>query len=114
MIEKKSKADLFTMSPNYFDENNSDKVIKYKNNKLKAISFDYLLKQIITYDFIEKKENIEFIYALSQQCFCFLKKENLFQKIINCYNYYKKLKTPFDDLKKLLYFLNLLTVEMYE
>ena len=114
VIEKKSKADLFTISPNYFDENNSDKVIKYKNNKLKAISFDYLLKQIITNNFIEKKENVEFIYALCQQCFCFLKKENLFQKIIDCYNYYKKLNTPFEDLKKLLYFLNLLIVEMYE
>ena len=114
VIEDKSSKKKIVISSNYSDEICSDKVIRYKNKKLKAISFNFLLKQITSTDFIEKDENIEFIYALTQQCFCFVKKENLFQKVFNCYTYYKKLNTPFIHLKKLIYFLNLLTVEMYD
>ena len=102
------------ISANFTDEIASDKNIIYKNDKLKQISLNLLLKQIIFTDFIEKKENIEFLYNFSQQCFCFIKKENLFQKLINCYNYYKKLNTPFIQMKKLIYFSNLLIFEMYE
>ena len=113
LIEKKSSK-IKTISPNYSDEISSDKNIRYKNKKLKAISFDILLKQITSTDFLEKEENIEFIYGLSQQCFCFVKKEHLFQKILNCYNYYKKLNTPLFHLKKLINFLDLLIIGMYE
>ena len=81
---------------------------------MKAISLNFLLKQIVSTDFIEKEENIEFIYGFCQQCYSFVKKENLFQKVLNCYNYYKKLNTPFIQMKKLIYFINLLSIEMFE
>ena len=42
LIEKK-ELKIKTISPNYTDEILSDKSIRYKNNKLKAISFNYLL-----------------------------------------------------------------------
>ena len=112
ILEKKSLLKLANISTNYVDENNTEKSLRYKNKELKAISFNYLLKQIITTNFLEKDENIEFIYAFCQQCFCFVKSESLYQKIINCYNYYKKMNTPFNHLKHLIYFVDLLTIEM--
>ena len=114
IIEKKLTGKKTIIPANYSDEMNSDKTIRYKNNKLNAISFDFLLKQITSTDFIEKDDNIIFIYNFTQQCFCFIKKETIFQKVLNCYNYYKKLKTPFFHMKKLIYFLNLLIMAMYE
>ena len=114
ILEDKSSKKKMIISSNYSDEINSDKTIRYKNKKLKAISFNFLLKQITSTDFMEKDDNIEFIYSFAQQCFCFVKKENLFQKIFNCYTHYKKLNTPFIHMKKLIYFLNLLTLEMYD
>ena len=114
IIEKKSAKKNIIISSDYYDEIMTDKTIKYKNNKLKSISLNLLLNQIISTDFIEKKENIEFLYNFSHQCFCFIKEENLLIKIINCFNYYKKLNTPFLHLKKLIYFLNLLIIQMYE
>ena len=114
ILEEKSTKKKMIISSNYVDEISSDKTIRYKNKKLKAISFNFLLKQITSTDFIEKEGNIEFIYSFAQQCFCFVKKENLFQKIFNCYTYYKKLNTPFIHMKKLIYFLNLLILEMYD
>jgi len=112
ILEKKSFFKLPSISTNYVDENNTEKSLRYKNKEFKAISFNYLLKQIITTNFLEKEENIEFIYAFCQQCFCFVKSESLFQKIINCYNYYKKMNTPFNQLKQLIFFVDLLTIEM--
>ena len=114
ILANKSILKIANLPPNYVDEIDSEKTIRYKNKKLYAISFNYLLKQIITTNFIEKDENILFVYGFCQQCFCFLKKESLLQKIINCYNYYKKLNTPFCHLKKLIYFLDLLTIEMVD
>ena len=114
ILEEKSTKKKMIISSNYVDEISSDKTIRYKNKKLKAISFNFLLKQITSTDFIEKDGNIEFIYSFAQQCFCFVKKENLFQKIFNCYTHYKKLNTPFIHMKKLIYFLNLLILEMYD
>ena len=118
ILAKKPILKITNISPNYIDEIDSVKTIRYNNNnknkRLIAISFNYLLKQIVTTDYIEKDVNIQFIYGFCQQCFCFVKKENLFQKIINCYNYYKKLNTPFIHLKKLIYFLNFLTIEMVD
>ena len=114
ILDKKSTKKKTMISSNYNDEINSDKTIRYKNKKLKAISLNFLLKQIVSTDFIEKEENIEFIYGFCQQCYSFVKKENLFQKVLNCYNYYKKLNTPFIQMKKLIYFINLLSIEMFE
>ena len=109
--EKKQKK-VKEISPNYIDEHETENTIKYKNKDLKMISIDLFLKYIITSDFLEKY--INYIYYFSQQCFCFTQKEALFQKIINCYTYYKKLNSPFFHLKKIIYFLDLLIIEMYE
>ena len=100
------------ISPNYEDEFETENTICYKNKELKMITCNLLLKKIITTDFLDK--NIKVLYYFSQQCFCFIQKEILFQKIINCYSFYKKLDTPFNQIKKLIYFLNALVIEMYE
>ena len=57
---------------------------------------------------------VKYIYYFSQQCFCFIKKEILFQKIINCYKFYKELDLPFNQLIRLIQFLDLLIIEMYD
>ena len=41
-------------------------------------------------------------------------KELLFNKIFNCYNYYKEKKIPITQLGNLIKFLNILVIEMYE
>ena len=112
IIPEKKQKKVKEISPNYVDEHETENTIKYKNKELKMISIDLFLKNIITSDFLEKY--IYYIYSFSQQCFCFTQKELLFQKIINCYAYYKKLNSPFFHLKKIIYFLDLLIVEMYE
>lgn len=112
IIPEKKQKKLKELSPNYVDEHETENTIKYKNKDLKIISIDLLLKNIITSDFLEKY--INYIYYFSQQCFSFIEKEILFLKIINCYKYYKKLNSPFFHLKKIIYFLDLLIIEMYE
>ena len=107
-MQKKVKE----ISPNYVDEHESDTTVKYKNKDLKMITIDLFLKNIISTDFLDKY--INYVYYFSQQCFCFIPKETLFQKIINCYTYFKKLNSPFIHLKKIIYFLDLIIIEMYE
>ena len=112
IIPDKKQKKVKELSPNYVDEHETENTIKFKNKDLKMISIDFFLKNIITSDFLEKY--INHLYYFSQQCFCFTQKEILFQKIINCYTYYKKLNSPFFHLKKIIYFLDLLIIEMYE
>jgi len=100
------------ITANYADVFETAKTIIYKGKELKKININLLLKKIITTDFMEKY--VKYIYYFSQQCFCFIKKEILFQKIINCYKYYKELTLPFNQLVRLIQFLDLLIVEMYE
>ena len=38
----------------------------------------------------------------------------MFNKIINCYNFFKDKKTPINQIKNLVIFLNILIIEMYE
>ena len=100
------------ISANYVDVFETGKTLIYKNKELKKININLLLKKIITTDFMEKF--VKYIYYFSQQCFCFINKEILFQKIINCYKFYKELDLPFNQLIKLIQFLDLLIIEMYE
>ena len=112
IVPEKKQKKVKEISPNYVDEHESDSTAKYKNKELKMITIDLFLKNIVTTDFLEKYTN--YIYYFSQQCFCFIQKETLFQKIINCYTYFKKLNSPFIHLKKIIYFLDLIIIEMYE
>jgi len=85
---------------------------KEKEQKIKSITFDLLLKKIVTENFIEK--NPIQIYSFCQQCFCFIDKEIIFNKIFNCYNFYKEKKVPVTQIGNLVKFLNILVIEMYE
>ena len=112
IVPEKKQKKIKEISPNYVDEHENENNVKYKNKELKMITIDLFLKHIITTDFLEKYANI--ICYFSQQCFCFIPKETLFLKIINCYIYFKKINTPFIHLKKIIYFLDLIILEMYE
>ena len=88
--------------------------IKYKEhgNKMIAMSLDLLLKKIVIENFIE--ENPIKIYSFCQQCFCFIDKDILFNKIFDCYNYYKNKKVDIIKICNLIKFLDVLVIEMYE
>ena len=109
---EKEEKNVKELSSNYIDQDETENTIKYKNKELKMITLDLMLKNIILNDFLEK--NINYLYFFSQQCFCFIPLETLLHKIINCYDYFIKLNTPFTNLKKIIYFLNQIIVEMYE
>ena len=63
-------------------------------------------------NFVE--ENPIQIYSFCQQCFCFIDKEILFNKVFECYNYYKKENVHITQKGKLITFLNILVIELYE
>ena len=88
--------------------------IKYKEHgkKMVAISLDLLLKKIINENFLE--ENPIKIYSFCQQCFCFIERDILFNKIFNCYDYYKNKKITMSSFCKLIKFLNVLVIEMFD
>ena len=106
---------LEKLTEDFVEEEEQDGVnIKYKeqDKKIKLITLDLLFKKIVKENFLEK--NPVLIYSFCQQCFCFLDKKILFNKIINCYNYYKEKKTPIEQIRNILKFLNILIIEMYE
>ena len=115
-VSNKSKTFLITpkLTQEFDAEEEEEMSIKYKeqDKKIKLITLDYLLKKIIFENFIEKNPII--IYSFCQHCYCFLDKELLFNKIFNCYNYYKEKKIPMNQLGNLIKFLNILVIEMYE
>ena len=96
------------------EEEKNEINIKYKKDGITmvAISLDLLLKKIVTENFF--KENPLKIYSFCQQCFCFIDKEILFNKIFNCYEFYKKKKLVTIRIFDLIKFLNVLVIEMYE
>ena len=104
-----------TITKEFNDEDEKNDInIKYKKDgiKLVAISLDLLLKKIVTDNFL-KKNPIK-IYSFCQQCFSFIDKEILFNKIFNCYDYYKQKKSNKINIFNLIKFLNILVIEMYE
>ena len=103
------------ITKNYIDEDDLEGInISYKEpeKKLKLISLDLLLKKIVLENFIDK--NLFYIFSFSQQCYCFINKDIMFNKIIDCYNFFKNKKTPISQIKNLIIFLNILIIEMYE
>ena len=80
--------------------------IKIKNE----LTFKEFLNKIIQNDnYIN--DNISLIYHFCQQCFCFIKVEELFDQIRNCYENIKKNNSE-DELNKLIEFVNVLVIEM--
>ena len=115
VINKNKSLLLGKLTEDFIDEEESEGIsVTYKeqNKKVKTISLDLLLKKIVTENFIE--QNPIQIYSFCQQCFCFIQKELLFNKIINCYNFYKEKKAPISQIGNLIKFLNILVIEMYE
>ena len=91
VVNKNKSLLLGKLTEDFIDEEESEGIsITYKeqNKKVKTISLDLLLKKIVTENFIE--QNPIQIYSFCQQCFCFIQKELLFNKIFNCYNFYKE------------------------
>jgi len=99
-----------------FKEEDEEKEIniKYKEygKKIMAMSLDLLLKKITLENFVN--ENPIKIYSFCQQCFCFIDKDILFNKIFNCYEYYKNKKVGIVQICNLIKFLDILVIEMYE
>ena len=100
-ISNKNKGFLLNekVSPEFTEEDELEGItITYKeqDKKIKAMTFDLLLKKIVTENFIEK--NPIQIYSFCQQCFCFIDKEIIFNKIFNCYNFYKEKKVPITQI----------------
>lgn len=83
-----------------------------KVKKVKYISLDLLLKKIVIDDFIEKNQLL--IYYFCRQCFCFIDNQILFNKIINCYDYYRTKGVPAPYLSNIITFFNILVIEMYQ
>ena len=111
VIVKKSKI----ITKEFIEEEEKNNInIKYKKDgiSLDAMSLDLLLKKIVTENFL-KKNPIK-IYSFCQQCFSFIDKEILFNKIFNCYDFYKKKNSNIINIFNLIKFLNILVIEMYE
>ena len=103
------------MSYKYNEENeNRNDNIKINNetNKFYYISLNLLLYKIIFEDFLKKYADN--IYHFCQQCFCFIKIDLFFKKILDCYQFYRKKNTPIEKISNLIDLLNALIVEMFE
>ena len=117
-VQNNSKRKSFILGKitKEFKEEDEEKEIniKYKEhgNKIMAMSLDLLLKKITTENFVN--ENPIKTYSFCQQCFCFIDKDILFNKIFNCYDYYKKKKVGIVQICNLIKFLDILVIEMYE
>ena len=116
-IINKNKSFLLTgtLTKDFKDEEELEGIsiiFKEQTKKIKLITYDLLLKKIVTENFIEK--NPIQIFSFCQQCFCFIDREILFNKIFECYNFYKEKKTPMSQLANLIKFLSILVIEMYE
>lgn len=102
------------MSSHFSEENEHKNNIIYNNitNKIERISSNLLLQKIIFEDFLKK--NADSIYHFCQQCFCFIKTDIFFSKILNCYKHYRKKNIPIEKIINLIDFLNALIIEMFE
>ena len=117
MLRSKTvKSIVIEMEPTYREEKEEKDtfniVYKMPENKLISISPNILLKKIIFEDFMNS--NALLIYHFCQQCFSFIKKEIFFNKIFNCYKFYRDKKITIDKLQNLIDFINILIIEMFE
>jgi hypothetical protein len=100
---------------NYYEENedrNGNIKINNTTNEIESISLNLLLYKIIFEDFLKKYADN--IYHFCQQCFCFIKTDIFFKKILNCYKFYRKRNSPIEKISNLIDFFNALIIEMFE
>lgn len=103
------------MSVKYIEEiETNEDIIQFKgSNKLKLISLNLLLKKLVC----DKDFLINYALNINHfclQCFCFLKKDILFKKIDDCFDYYRKKGYNWNKMKNLIDFLGILIIEMYD
>ena len=110
--EKIPKKKEITKDFSDIDEIEGETIQHDKNRNLTAIDLNLLLKYISLSDYL--KNIISKIYHFTQQCFSFIDKEILFPKIKSCYEYFKEKSIPLEVTKYLVYFFNILILEMYE
>ena len=117
-VSNKSKNFLISskLTKEFIEEDEYEGIsITYREQdkkKIKSITLDLLLKKIVTENFIEK--NPIPIFSFCQQCFCFMDRDLMFNKIFNCYNFYREKKVPITQIGNLIKFINILVIEMYE
>ena len=103
------------INPNFYEEFETEKItiVHKKNDKtvISKITFNLFLKKIVINNFFN--EYIIYATNFAEQCFYFIKKEIVFKKIINCYNYYSNLKVPLNQRRNLIFLMNLLVIKMY-
>ena len=116
IIKKRKALSLYTrLTKDYIEEDeieNINIIHKEQDRKLKMITLDLLLKKIVKDNFME--DNPILIYSFCQQCYCFMDKEIIFNKVYNCYTFYIKKNVPLTQRENLIKFLNVLVIEMYE
>jgi len=102
------------ITPNYLDEFETEgiTIVHNKKKEIIQITFNLFLKKIIIGNFFD--EYLFYTYNFAEQCFFFMKRDIVFKKIINCYKYYTDLKVPFIQRKKLVHFMNVLVIKLYE
>ena len=103
------------MTSDFYEENEHKNYnIRLNNitNKIERISSNLMLKKIIFDDLLKKQADS--IYYFCQQCFCFIKTDIFFGKILSCYKYYRERNIPIEKITNLIDFLNALIIEMYE
>ena len=107
------KKNIKEITPYFSDEFETEGVtIVHKKGEIAQMTFNLFLKKIIVGNFFD--EYFEYTFNFSEQCFYFMKRDIVFKKIINCYKYYTDLKVPFIQRKKLIHFMNILVIKMYE
>ena len=100
------------ITPFFSDEFETQGTTIVKNNKIiTQMTLNLFLKKIVVGNFFD--EYIEYTINFTEQCFYFMKREIIFKKIIDCYNYYTEIKVPFDQRKKLINFTSLLVIKLY-
>ena len=116
---KKARSNSFSqkkeMTNKYYEENEKNGKNIFKDNfsgEIQKISINLLLQKIIFEDFLKRKTDM--INHFCQQCFCFIKVNIFFEKIINCYKYYRKKNIKIEKLMNLIDFFNALVIEMIE
>ena len=101
------------INPNFLEEFETEGItIVYKKNVIAQMTYNVFLKKIVIGNFFD--DHFEYTYNFIEQCFYFMKREIVFKKIINCYNHYTDLKVPFIQRKKLINFMNILVIKLYE
>ena len=112
-VEINNKSKENEIAPYFSDEFETEGVnIVHKNNVLVQMTYNLFLKKIVVGNFFD--DYLEYTINFTEQCFFFMKREIVFKKIIDCYKFYTNLKVPFLQRKKLINFMNILVIKMYE